>query len=65
MLLRDFSSSLAIAVVIKTVALRMDQEAWLTVRDVLDKGYNLSFPVMREKENTKTQKPYKLKQAYK
>ena len=43
----------------------MDQEAWLTVRDVLDKGYNLSFPVMREKENTKTQKPYKLKQACK
>ena len=65
MLLRDFSSSLAIVVIIKTVALRMDQEAWLTVRDVLDKGYNLSFPVMREKENTKTQKPYKLKQACK
>jgi hypothetical protein len=57
MLLRDVSSSLAIAVIIKTVALRMDQEARLTVRDVFDKGYNLSFSVMREKENTKTQKP--------
>jgi hypothetical protein len=65
MLLRDVSSSLAIAAIIKTVALRMDQEARLTVRDVVDKGYNLSFSVMREKENTKTQKPWKLKEASK
>lgn len=50
LLLRDFSSRLAIAVIIKTVALRMDQEAWLTVRDVVDKGCNLSFTVVREKE---------------
>jgi len=49
LLLRDFSSSLAIAVVIKTVALRMDQEARLTVRDVVHKGYNLSFSVVRER----------------
>jgi len=40
LLLRDFYSSLAKAVIIKTVALRMDQEARLTVRDVVDKGYN-------------------------
>jgi len=49
LLLRDFSSILAIAVIIKTVALRMDQEEWLTVRDVVDKGYNLSFTVVRER----------------
>lgn len=49
LLLRDFSSSLAIAVIIKTVALRMDQEARLTVRDIVDKGYNLSFSVVRER----------------
>lgn len=57
MLLRDVSSSLAIAVIIKTVALRMEQEARLTVRDVVDKGYNLYFSDTTEKENAKTQKP--------
>jgi hypothetical protein len=40
-----------IAVIIKTVALRMDQEEWLTVRDVVDKGYNLSFTVVRERRD--------------
>lgn len=41
----------------------MDQEARLTVRDVVDKGYNLSFSVVRkrEKENTKTQKTIEIK----
>jgi len=66
LLLRDFSSSLAKAVIIKTVGLRMDQEARLTVRDVVDKGYNLSFCVVRERgkyQNTK--KLQKLKQASK